>query len=156
MTSSNDKTLQPFIDLENSLRFLQQQGDQILHLCIIAVCCANIHIISPLGGPIELVKCSSVYREHGAISDIACYFPSIPCNNISDSQHFAPIQSSSADGLVSILKRRRASLDGLPPEGPDAAKHNSKRKVHFSQPEDGMEPGMDQPKNNLCLLTRMF
>ncbi|CAB1339958.1 unnamed protein product, partial [Coregonus sp. 'balchen'] len=38
-------------------------------------------------------------------------------------------ESSSPDGLVSILKRRRASLDGLPPEGPDAAKQNSKRKV---------------------------
>ncbi|KAK6297661.1 hypothetical protein J4Q44_G00322440 [Coregonus suidteri] len=49
-------------------------------------------------------------------------------------------ESSSPDGLVSILKRRRASLDGLPPEGPDAAKQNSKRKVRFSEPEDGMEP----------------
>ncbi|XP_029577628.1 consortin [Salmo trutta] len=59
-------------------------------------------------------------------------------------------ESSSADGLVSILKRRRASLDGLPPEGPDAAKHNSKRKVHFSQPEDGMEP--DEVGGDSCLI----
>nr|XP_046154801.1 consortin, connexin sorting protein b [Oncorhynchus gorbuscha]XP_046154802.1 consortin, connexin sorting protein b [Oncorhynchus gorbuscha] len=59
-------------------------------------------------------------------------------------------ESSSADGLVSILKRRRASLDGLPPEGPDAAKRNSKRKVHFSQPEDGMEP--DEVGGDSCLI----
>ncbi|KAM9553916.1 uncharacterized protein ACWYII_035400 [Salvelinus alpinus] len=59
-------------------------------------------------------------------------------------------ESSSADGLVSILKRRRASLDGLPPEGPDAAKHNSIRKVHFSQPEDGMEP--DEVGGDSCLI----
>ncbi|XP_035631269.1 consortin-like [Oncorhynchus keta] len=59
-------------------------------------------------------------------------------------------ESSSADGLVSILKRRRASLYGLPPEGPDAAKHNSKRKVHFSQPEDGMEP--DAVGGDSCLI----
>ncbi|XP_029532187.1 consortin-like [Oncorhynchus nerka] len=59
-------------------------------------------------------------------------------------------ESSSADGLVSILKRSRASLDGLPPEGPDAAKHNSKRKVHFSQPEDGMEP--DEVGGDSCLI----
>uniref|UniRef100_A0A4W5JU91 Consortin C-terminal domain-containing protein n=1 Tax=Hucho hucho TaxID=62062 RepID=A0A4W5JU91_9TELE len=59
-------------------------------------------------------------------------------------------ESSSADGLVSILKRRRASLDGLPPEGPDAAKQNSKRKVHFSQPEDSMEP--DEVGGDSCLV----
>ncbi|XP_036841261.1 consortin-like isoform X1 [Oncorhynchus mykiss] len=58
--------------------------------------------------------------------------------------------SSSPDGLVSILKRRRASLDGLPPEGPDAAKQNSKRKVRFSEPEDGMEP--EEVGGDSCLI----
>lgn len=51
-------------------------------------------------------------------------------------------QSSSPDGLVSILKRRRASLDGLPPPSITASKQNSKRKVRFSEPEDGAEPGI--------------
>lgn len=50
-------------------------------------------------------------------------------------------QSSSPDGLVSILKRRRASLDGLPPPSIGASKQNSKRKVRFSEPEDGAEAG---------------
>lgn len=50
-------------------------------------------------------------------------------------------QSSSPDGLVSILKRRRASLDGLPPPSINVSKQNSKRKVRFSEPEDGAEPG---------------
>ncbi|XP_035649664.1 consortin-like [Oncorhynchus keta] len=59
-------------------------------------------------------------------------------------------ESSSPDGLVSILKRRRASLDGLPPEGPDAAKQNSKRKVRFSEPEDGMEP--EEVGGDSCLI----
>uniref|UniRef100_A0A8K9UEA3 Consortin, connexin sorting protein b n=1 Tax=Oncorhynchus mykiss TaxID=8022 RepID=A0A8K9UEA3_ONCMY len=64
--------------------------------------------------------------------------------------HSVPLQSSSPDGLVSILKRRRASLDGLPPEGPDAAKQNSKRKVRFSEPEDGMEP--EEVGGDSCLI----
>lgn len=51
------------------------------------------------------------------------------------------LQSSSPDGLVSILKRRRASLDGLPPPSDVATKQNSKRKVRFSEPEDGIEQG---------------
>ncbi|XP_010898911.1 consortin, connexin sorting protein b isoform X2 [Esox lucius] len=59
-------------------------------------------------------------------------------------------ESTSPDGLVSILKRRRASLDGLPPEGPDTAKQNSKRKVRFSEPEDGMEP--DEMGGDSCLI----
>lgn len=50
-------------------------------------------------------------------------------------------QGSSPDGLVSILKRRRASLDGLPPPSINASEQNSKRKVRFSEPEDGAEPG---------------
>lgn len=48
----------------------------------------------------------------------------------------AVFQSSSPDGLVSILKRRRASLDGLPPPSSNVTKQNSKRKVRFSEPED--------------------
>ncbi|CAB1343161.1 unnamed protein product [Coregonus sp. 'balchen'] len=63
--------------------------------------------------------------------------------------HSTPM-SSSTGGLVSILKRRRASLDGLPPEGPDSAKQNSKRKVRFSEPEDGMEP--DEVGGDSCLI----
>ncbi|XP_041720666.2 consortin, connexin sorting protein b [Coregonus clupeaformis] len=59
-------------------------------------------------------------------------------------------ESSSTGGLVSILKRRGASLDGLPPEGPDSAKQNSKRKVRFSEPEDGMEP--DEVGGDSCLI----
>lgn len=48
--------------------------------------------------------------------------------------------NSSPDGLVSILKRRRASLDGLPPPSSSTeTKQNSKRKVRFSEPEDGTE-----------------
>uniref|UniRef100_A0A674MW39 Consortin, connexin sorting protein b n=1 Tax=Takifugu rubripes TaxID=31033 RepID=A0A674MW39_TAKRU len=54
-------------------------------------------------------------------------------------------QSSSPDGLVSILKRRRASLDGLPPPSINVSKQNSKRKVRFSEPEDGAEPGSPSP-----------
>uniref|UniRef100_A0AAV2KBA5 Consortin C-terminal domain-containing protein n=1 Tax=Knipowitschia caucasica TaxID=637954 RepID=A0AAV2KBA5_KNICA len=45
--------------------------------------------------------------------------------------------NSSPDGLVSILKRRRASLDGLPP--PTAAKENAQRKVRFTEPDDHTE-----------------
>ncbi|XP_037100922.1 consortin, connexin sorting protein b [Syngnathus acus] len=47
--------------------------------------------------------------------------------------------SLSSDGLVSILKRRRASLDGLPPPGNIDNKMNSKRKVRFIEPQDGMD-----------------
>uniref|UniRef100_A0A7N8YIV1 Consortin, connexin sorting protein b n=1 Tax=Mastacembelus armatus TaxID=205130 RepID=A0A7N8YIV1_9TELE len=49
------------------------------------------------------------------------------------------VECSSPDGLVSILKRRRASLDGLPPPNNIDSKQNSKRKVRFSEPEDGTE-----------------
>lgn len=58
-------------------------------------------------------------------------------------------QSSSPDGLVSILKRRRASLDGLPPPSINASKQNSTRKVRFSEPEDGAEPGI---QSTICVL----
>lgn len=58
--------------------------------------------------------------------------------------------SSCTDGLVSILKRRRASLDGLPPIGPITTKHNSKRKVRFSEPEDGIE--QDEVGGDSCLI----
>uniref|UniRef100_UPI003AAC41F0 consortin, connexin sorting protein b n=1 Tax=Centroberyx gerrardi TaxID=166262 RepID=UPI003AAC41F0 len=58
--------------------------------------------------------------------------------------------SSSPDGLVSILKRRRASLDGLPPCSPVDTKNNSKRKVRFSEPEDGME--QDEVGGDSCLI----
>ncbi|XP_049611984.1 consortin, connexin sorting protein b isoform X2 [Syngnathus scovelli] len=47
--------------------------------------------------------------------------------------------SLSSDGLVSILKRRRASLDGLPPPGNIDNKMNCKRKVRFIEPQDGMD-----------------
>jgi len=50
-------------------------------------------------------------------------------------------QSSSPDALVSILKRRRASLDGLPPPSDTAKKQSAKRKVRFSEPEEGVEQG---------------
>ncbi|XP_030262050.1 consortin, connexin sorting protein b [Sparus aurata] len=58
--------------------------------------------------------------------------------------------SSSPDGLVSILKRRRASLDGLPPPSNDGTKQNSKRKVRFSEPEDGIE--QDEVGGDSCLI----
>ncbi|XP_062267205.1 consortin, connexin sorting protein b [Platichthys flesus] len=58
--------------------------------------------------------------------------------------------SSSPDGLVSILKRRRASLDGLPPPSDLDTKQNSKRKVHFSEPEDGNE--QDEVGGDSCLI----
>lgn len=58
--------------------------------------------------------------------------------------------SSSPDGLVSILKRRRASLDGLPPPGPVPAKQNSKRKVRFTEPEDGLDH--DEVGGDSCLI----
>nr|XP_019947303.1 PREDICTED: consortin-like [Paralichthys olivaceus] len=58
--------------------------------------------------------------------------------------------SSSPDGLVSILKRRRASLDGLPPPNDIATKQNSKRKVRFSEPEDGIE--QDEVGGDSCLI----
>lgn len=57
--------------------------------------------------------------------------------------------SSAPDGLVSILKRRRASLDGLPPPSTDT-KQNSKRKVRFSEPEDGSE--QDEVGGDSCLI----
>ncbi|KAM3602850.1 uncharacterized protein V6R79_011928 [Siganus canaliculatus] len=58
--------------------------------------------------------------------------------------------NSSPDGLVSILKRRRASLDGLPPPSSNATKQNSKRKVRFSEPEDGIE--QDEVGGDSCLI----
>ncbi|XP_034017868.1 consortin, connexin sorting protein b [Thalassophryne amazonica] len=58
--------------------------------------------------------------------------------------------SSSPNGLVSILKRRRASLDGLPPPSSNAMTPNSKRKVRFSEPEDGMES--DEVGGDSCLI----
>ncbi|CAB1455349.1 unnamed protein product [Pleuronectes platessa] len=58
--------------------------------------------------------------------------------------------SSSPNGLVSILKRRRASLDGLPPPSDLDTKQNSKRKVHFSDPEDGTE--QDEVGGDSCLI----
>ncbi|XP_028998058.1 consortin, connexin sorting protein b [Betta splendens] len=58
--------------------------------------------------------------------------------------------NSSPDGLVSILKRRRASLDGLPPPSAVVTKPNSKRRVRFSEPEDGVEP--DEVVGGSCLI----
>ncbi|MEQ2308348.1 hypothetical protein AMECASPLE_027373 [Ameca splendens] len=58
--------------------------------------------------------------------------------------------SSSPDGLVSILKRRRASLDGLPPLIDSADKQNIKRKVRFSEPEEGIE--QDEVGGDSCLI----
>uniref|UniRef100_A0A3B4TQD1 Consortin, connexin sorting protein b n=1 Tax=Seriola dumerili TaxID=41447 RepID=A0A3B4TQD1_SERDU len=60
------------------------------------------------------------------------------------------LQISSPDGLVSILKRRRASLDGLPPPSDIAIKQSSKRKVRFSEPEDGIE--QDEVGGDSCLI----
>ncbi|XP_068432641.1 consortin, connexin sorting protein b [Clinocottus analis] len=58
--------------------------------------------------------------------------------------------SSSPDGLVSILKRRRASLDGLPPPSDIVTKQSSKRKVRFSEPEEGVE--QDEMGGDSCLV----
>ncbi|XP_017264763.1 consortin, connexin sorting protein b isoform X2 [Kryptolebias marmoratus] len=58
--------------------------------------------------------------------------------------------NSSPDGLVSILKRRRASLDGLPPPSSISDKQISKRKVRFSEPEDGIE--QDEVGGDSCLI----
>uniref|UniRef100_A0AAX7UA18 Consortin C-terminal domain-containing protein n=1 Tax=Astatotilapia calliptera TaxID=8154 RepID=A0AAX7UA18_ASTCA len=58
--------------------------------------------------------------------------------------------NSSPDGLVSILKRRRASLDGLPPPSNTTNKQTSKRKVRFSEPEDGSEH--DEVGGDSCLI----
>ncbi|XP_074541099.1 consortin, connexin sorting protein b [Halichoeres trimaculatus] len=58
--------------------------------------------------------------------------------------------SSAPDGLVSILKRRRASLDGLPPPSTTDTKQNSRRKVRFSEPEDGIE--QDEVGGDSCLI----
>ncbi|XP_051909440.1 consortin, connexin sorting protein b isoform X2 [Hippocampus zosterae] len=58
--------------------------------------------------------------------------------------------SLSPDGLVSILKRRRASLDGLPPPSNTDNKMNAKRKVRFSEPEDGIDP--DEVGGDSCLI----
>ncbi|XP_053737647.1 consortin, connexin sorting protein b isoform X2 [Synchiropus splendidus] len=59
--------------------------------------------------------------------------------------------SSSPDGLVSILKRRRASLDGLPPPS-TIVKQNSKRKVRFSEPDDCTEHFTDEVGGDSCLI----
>ncbi|XP_072218618.1 consortin, connexin sorting protein b [Leuresthes tenuis] len=58
--------------------------------------------------------------------------------------------NSYPDGLVSILKRRRASLDGLPPPDSADVKQSSKRKVRFSEPEDGLE--QDEVGGDSCLI----
>ncbi|XP_037542005.1 consortin, connexin sorting protein b [Nematolebias whitei] len=58
--------------------------------------------------------------------------------------------NSSPEGLVSILKRRRASLDGLPPPSSTSDKQSSKRKVRFSDPEDGIE--QDEVRGDSCLI----
>lgn len=58
--------------------------------------------------------------------------------------------NSSPDGLVSILKRRRASLDGLPPPSNSATQQNPKRKVRFSEPDDGIE--QDEVGGDSCLI----
>ncbi|KAK9531089.1 hypothetical protein VZT92_010538 [Zoarces viviparus] len=58
--------------------------------------------------------------------------------------------TSSSDGLVSILKRRRASLDGLPPPSDIVVKQNSKRKVRFSEPEEGIE--QEEMGGDSCLI----
>ncbi|XP_008302128.1 consortin-like [Stegastes partitus] len=58
--------------------------------------------------------------------------------------------NSSPDGLVSILKRRRASLDGLPPPNNTETKQSSKRKVRFSEPDDGIE--QDEVGGDSCLI----
>ncbi|XP_030201536.1 consortin, connexin sorting protein b [Gadus morhua] len=57
---------------------------------------------------------------------------------------------SAHDGLVSILKRRRASLDGLPPPGVSVEKHNGKRKVRFTEPEYTAE--QDEAGGDSCLI----
>ncbi|XP_034383536.1 consortin, connexin sorting protein b [Cyclopterus lumpus] len=57
---------------------------------------------------------------------------------------------SSPDGLVSILKKRRASLDGLPPPSDIVTKQSSKRKVRFSEPEEGIE--QDEMGGDSCLI----
>ncbi|TNN29399.1 Consortin [Liparis tanakae] len=59
-------------------------------------------------------------------------------------------QSSSPDALVSILKRRRASLDGLPPPGDTVTNQSCKRKVRFSEPEEGAE--QDETGGDSCLI----
>ncbi|XP_077367047.1 consortin, connexin sorting protein b isoform X2 [Festucalex cinctus] len=65
--------------------------------------------------------------------------------------------SISSDGLVSILKKRRASLDGLPPPNNIDNKMNSIRKVRFTEPDDGIEQGgtalycaLADPSSNIC------
>lgn len=58
--------------------------------------------------------------------------------------------NSSPDGLVSILKRRRASLDGLPPPSSADSNQNAKRKVRFSEPDDGMEH--EEAGGDSCLI----
>ncbi|KAK2856536.1 hypothetical protein Q5P01_005271 [Channa striata] len=58
--------------------------------------------------------------------------------------------NSSPNGLVSILKRRRASLDGLPPPSNIVTKQTSKRKVRFSEPEDCIE--QDEVGGDSCLI----
>ncbi|XP_077409445.1 consortin, connexin sorting protein b [Vanacampus margaritifer] len=58
--------------------------------------------------------------------------------------------SLSSDGLVSILKRRRASLDGLPPPNNIDIKMNANRKVRFTEPEDGIE--QDEVGGDSCLI----
>ncbi|XP_016886226.1 consortin, connexin sorting protein b [Cynoglossus semilaevis] len=66
--------------------------------------------------------------------------------------HEAPalLNSSSRDGLVSILKRRRAFLDGLPPPSSSDAKPSCKRKVRFSEPEDAID--QDEVSGDSCLI----
>ncbi|XP_077591685.1 consortin, connexin sorting protein b [Stigmatopora nigra] len=60
--------------------------------------------------------------------------------------------SMSTDGLVSILKRRRASLDGLPPPSNTDNKIYAKRKVRFTEPDDGIDHDEDGGDSWMILL----
>ncbi|XP_067097778.1 consortin, connexin sorting protein b [Osmerus mordax] len=74
----------------------------------------------------------------------------VPQASVKDLAKLSYEEGSSPDGLVSILKRRRASLDGLPPPDPDVIKQISKRKVRFSEPEDGIDH--DEVGGDSCLI----
>ncbi|KAM8831420.1 consortin, connexin sorting protein b isoform 2-T3 [Spinachia spinachia] len=91
-------------------------------------------------------------EEETPEEEVKVEWPSgVPQASVKDlARHSHTEGSSYPDGLVSILKRRRASLDGLLPPSDIVTKQNPKRKVRFSEPEEGLE--QDEMGGDSCLI----
>uniref|UniRef100_A0A673BR05 Consortin, connexin sorting protein b n=1 Tax=Sphaeramia orbicularis TaxID=375764 RepID=A0A673BR05_9TELE len=99
----------------------------------------------------RLLSNLTTLQENWGTVCTCCFFSILsPLQVFHLSLHIFLFQSSSPDGLVSILKRRRASLDGLPPPSNSGTQQNPKRKVRFSEPDDGIE--QDEVGGDSCLI----